>query len=243
MALDPAEIHYGIRGQKFGPVDLHTLVERMRAGQLSAEDFVWDDDLDDWIPLRRYAVLLASIQQDIPDDIAPYDPRLHPLESGPEGDNVELQPAGFGLRLVAFVIDNLVLLVPMMIWSAVFQNITGSEVVTLEMLMEASEAELDALLDQYTLLSAGAFLIQGIYHAFLESSPWQATLGKRALGISVTDENGNRIGILRAFARHFGRLLCQITFMIGYLMILLTARGQGLHDRVAGTFVVRNPRH
>jgi len=140
------------------------------------------------------------------------------------------------------VIDNLVLLIPMMVWSAFFQNITGTDPVTIEMILEASEAELDALLDQYTLLSGGAFLIQGIYHALLESSPWQATLGKRALGIRVTNENGERIGIVRAFARHFGRLLCQITFMIGYLMILLTARGQGLHDRVAGTLVVRNPR-
>ena len=242
MALDPAEIHYGIRGQRFGPVDLHTFVERIRAGQLSAEDFVWDDDLDDWIPLRRYAVLLASLEEAIPDELDPEDPRLHPLGSDPEGEVAELVPAGFALRLVAFVIDNLVLLIPMMVWSAFFQNITGTDPVTIEMILEASEAELDALLDQYTLLSGGAFLIQGIYHALLESSPWQATLGKRALGIRVTNENGERIGIVRAFARHFGRLLCQITFMIGYLMILLTARGQGLHDRVAGTLVVRNPR-
>ena len=49
MALDPGEIHYGIRGQRFGPVDLHTLVSRLRAGQISADDFLWDDELDDTV--------------------------------------------------------------------------------------------------------------------------------------------------------------------------------------------------
>jgi uncharacterized RDD family membrane protein YckC len=88
----------------------------------------------------------------------------------------------------------------------------------------------------------GAFIIQGIYHALLESSVWQATLGKRALGIQVTDEQGERVTLRRAAGRHLGRLLCQFTLFFGYLLIMLTARGQGLHDKVAGTLVVRRRR-
>src|SRR5687767_7260913 len=40
------------------------------------------------------------------------------------------------------------------------------------------------------------------YHAILESSSWQATLGKRALGMQVTNLAGNRISIGRAAGRH-----------------------------------------
>lgn len=45
------------------------------------------------------------------------------------------------------------------------------------------------------------------YFALSESSPWQATLGKRLLGLRVTDVAGNRIGIGRAFLRTAVKLL------------------------------------
>jgi uncharacterized RDD family membrane protein YckC len=98
----------------------------------------------------------------------------------------------------------------------------------------------DAALQFYGILQLGVFLIHGIYHALLESSPWQATIGKRAMGIRVTDEAGARISLARAAGRHCARLLCELTLLLGYLMILVSERGQGLHDRVAGTLVVRN---
>ena len=246
MALDPAEIHYGIRGQKYGPVELRTFVDRLRAGQVSADDYVWDEDLDDWVQVGRYAALLLDLQADISWDLDPDDPRL--VAGGPATapPSDEVQPAGFPLRLVAFVIDSLVLLVPMMIWTALFQSFTGSELPTandmLAAIADGRDDDYDAMMSVALKHTIGAFIIQGIYHALLESSAWQATLGKRALGILVTDENGDRITLRRAAARHAGRILCQFTLFFGYLMIMLTARGQGLHDKAAGTLVVRGRR-
>lgn len=238
MALDPAEIHYGIRGQRFGPVDLHTLVHRIRAGQLSGDDFLWDEDLQDWVALRRYAVLIASLDEELPETVDPDDPRLAPLpEIQPSA--VPAVPAGFLLRLLAFLVDDLVLAIPMAFWVFAVNTWTGIEPVSLTQLVTRMATPDPALENYLRLLTAGGFVIRGIYHVLLESSSWQATLGKRALGLVVTDEAGQRIGYGRAIGRHFGRLLCQFTFMIGYLMILFTARGQGLHDRVAGTLVSR----
>jgi uncharacterized RDD family membrane protein YckC len=246
MALDPAEIHYGIRGQKFGPVELRTFVDRLRAGQVAGDDYVWDEDLDDWVQIQRYTTLLESLSDDIPWDLDPEDPRL--IATGPATSPPadEVQPAGLPLRLVAFIIDSLVLLVPMMIWTAVFQSFTGSELPTandmLAAIVEGRDDDYDAMMSIALKHTIGAFTIQGIYHALLESSVWQATLGKRALGICVTDERGERVTLKRAAGRHLGRLLCQFTLFFGYLMILLTARGQGLHDKAAGTLVVRGRR-
>ena len=131
----------------------------------------------------------------------------------------------------------------MMIWTSVFQSMVGVELPTLtEMLnaiVESRDAEYDAMMAVTLKHAAGTFVIQGIYHSLMESSSWQATVGKRMLGIRVTDEKGERISFARAVARHCGRLLCQFTLLIGYLMVMLTARGQGLHDKVAGTLVVR----
>jgi uncharacterized RDD family membrane protein YckC len=80
--------------------------------------------------------------------------------------------------------------------------------------------------------------IDWLYFAYQESSPAQATLGKRALGIKVTDLQGNRISSARATGRYFAKILSIVTFLIGYIIAAFTARKQALHDLVADTLVV-----
>jgi uncharacterized RDD family membrane protein YckC/Tfp pilus assembly major pilin PilA len=75
------------------------------------------------------------------------------------------------------------------------------------------------------------------YCTLLESSAWQATVGKRALGIKVTDRRGQRIGFGRAVARFVAKLLSVLTLLLGYLLIVMTKRRQALHDLLAGTLV------
>ncbi|MDX6593454.1 MAG: hypothetical protein QOJ13_2650 [Gaiellales bacterium] len=65
-----------------------------------------------------------------------------------------------------------------------------------------------------------------------------ATLGRRALGIKVTDVEGNRITFARATGRYFAKILSALTLLIGYIMAAFTARKQALHDLIAGTLVV-----
>lgn len=77
-----------------------------------------------------------------------------------------------------------------------------------------------------------------IYFASLESSAKQATFGKTMMGLKVVDLNGNRISFLRATGRHFARILSVLTLLIGYLMVLFTKKRQGLHDMIAGTYVL-----
>ena len=60
-----------------------------------------------------------------------------------------------------------------------------------------------------------------------------------ALGIVVTDMNGRRLSFARSSARYFATFISDLTFCIGYLMIIWTKKKQSLHDMVAGTLVVR----
>jgi uncharacterized RDD family membrane protein YckC len=76
-----------------------------------------------------------------------------------------------------------------------------------------------------------------IYEAWMLSSPWQATLGKRALSITVTGVNGGRISFARATGRHFAKYLSAFLLGIGFLMAAFTARKQALHDILAETLV------
>jgi Tfp pilus assembly major pilin PilA len=73
----------------------------------------------------------------------------------------------------------------------------------------------------------------------LESSSLQATVGKLALGIKVTDMQGERISFGRALGRAVCRIISNFTFFIGYVVAAFTARRQTLHDMIASTLVVR----
>ena len=74
----------------------------------------------------------------------------------------------------------------------------------------------------------------------LESSPWQATVGKRTLGLKVTNLHGERVGFARAAARFVAKALSVLTLCLGFLFIVVTRRRQALHDLVAGTLVAHD---
>lgn len=96
----------------------------------------------------------------------------------------------------------------------------------------------------YTLVIVLVIISQAanwLYSSIMESSSKQATLGKMALGIIVTDGAGNRISFARATGRYFAKILSGLIFYIGYIMIAATEKKQGLHDIIASTFVYKKP--
>lgn len=84
-----------------------------------------------------------------------------------------------------------------------------------------------------------SILIGWLYEAVMTSSHRQGTFGKMALGIKVTDMNGNRISFGRASVRHFAKYLSSVICLIGYILALFTERKQSLHDLIASTVVLK----
>ena len=78
-----------------------------------------------------------------------------------------------------------------------------------------------------------------IYSAGLQSSSWQATVGKKVLGIIVVDEYGDRLTLKRATGRFFASILSSLCFNVGYIIVAFTKHKQGLHDKIAKTFVIK----
>jgi uncharacterized RDD family membrane protein YckC len=81
-------------------------------------------------------------------------------------------------------------------------------------------------------------IVNWLYRAIMESSSAQATLGKMALGIIVTDYEGERISFARATGRLLAKILSGLILLIGYIMAGFTEKKQALHDMIAGTLVV-----
>lgn len=147
--------------------------------------------------------------------------------------------AGFWRRFAANLIDGLILLIVTFVLFFVFLVLMGA------ILGSAGVNLGDDQLDQLgnspfsRLLFYSLFLIVAwLYYAFQESSRRQATLGKRAIGIRVTDLAGNRISFGRATGRYFARYLSSMFFGIGFIMAGLTRRKQALHDKIADTLVI-----
>lgn len=134
--------------------------------------------------------------------------------------------AGFWKRLCAAWVDSFIWMVGMYAVGSVLGVIMGG-----------SRAEL--LASHAGILNILSIILGWIYAAGMESSSLQGTLGKMALGIKVTDLEGDRIGFGRATGRHFGKLISALILMIGFLMVPFTKQKQGLHDMMAGCLVVK----
>ena len=137
--------------------------------------------------------------------------------------------AGFWVRFCAVVIDTVVIV----LGGAIFGVIIGIAIALVS--PDTLESPVFDILAQLVGNIGGA-----AYFVFMHSSSKQATLGKMALGLKVTDLDGERIGVGKSFLRMIGTIVSAVLLMIGYLMVAFTERKQGLHDKIAGTLVVRS---
>ena len=75
--------------------------------------------------------------------------------------------------------------------------------------------------------------------ALLEGSAMQGTVGKRLLGLRVTDDNGKRLSMGRSFGRNFAKIISYIPIGLGFIWSLWSKRKRGWHDMIAKTLVIK----
>ncbi len=141
--------------------------------------------------------------------------------------------AGFWIRVLATIIDRVIL-------GALLSPLFF--IFVLPAIIKASQGGFDEDRPHFVFAFAPivwviAFAVSWAYEAFLTSSEWQGTIGKRVLNLKVTDLNGNRISLARATGRFFAKILSFAICDIGVIMVAFTERKQGLHDMIAGTLV------
>ncbi|HEU4869161.1 MAG TPA: RDD family protein [Actinomycetota bacterium] len=133
--------------------------------------------------------------------------------------------AGFWIRFGAALIDGILV--------GIVTNIL------LFLIRMATGASTDTMNPTTVVSLIVAIGIGAAYYIMMESSERQATIGKMALGLKVTDMNGARISAGTATVRYFSEILSGIILMIGYIMAAFTPKKQALHDIIAKTLVVK----
>jgi uncharacterized RDD family membrane protein YckC len=152
--------------------------------------------------------------------------------------------AGFWLRFVAYLIDGVILGIAIFALVIPLLFLTGLAA-TLERLPhhldgQISPAAIAAIVLLALTFAAVAVVLKWLYFAYLESGEKQATWGKQALGLYVTDGAAEHISFGRASGRFFAKMISGlIPLGIGYIMAGFTERKQALHDMIAGCLVLR----
>ena len=134
------------------------------------------------------------------------------LESLP----VKEKCVGFWRRFVAILLDGIILFFLMISFIIAFLAITSR----------------DPPYDFIGYLSGFVYTI--VFWTALGRTP-----GKMLMGIKIIKVDGTSIGIVRSFLRYIGYIVSLITIFIGYLMIIWASEHRGLHDKIAGTVVVK----
>lgn len=71
---------------------------------------------------------------------------------------------------------------------------------------------------------------------------WQGqTFGKMVMGLKVIHTDSSPVTLACAFLRCLGYIVSAMFFFIGFIWIAFDSRKQGLHDKIADTYVVKLP--
>jgi uncharacterized RDD family membrane protein YckC len=142
--------------------------------------------------------------------------------------------AGFWLRFAAALIDGLLTFFPLFFIAIV--------VIGVARIVSAARGY-DSAVVILAVLPAVTIVAACLYFSILESSPWQATVGKLVLRLYVSDLEGHRITQSRAMCRNLAKCLSNLTVGTGYLMCGFTKKRQALHDILASCLVLRRPKY
>ncbi len=200
------EWYYLDNGRRIGPIDDATLDVLVRAGAVGAGTLVWREGMAEWQP---YAVARSE------------------GAAAPGVAEATLRYAGFWIRLVAKLVDSVVL------WAA---GLLLASVAAPLLYGRAADAPSPFLDDRPLVLLVQIAAAAAYDTVFL--GRFGATPGKMAAGLKVVTPEGGRVGYGTALCRYFAEILSGVILGIGYLMVAFDVRKRALHDRICRTRVV-----
>lgn len=230
---------YSAGGEQKGPVEVAEFESLIATGVIRPETLVWQPGMPNW----------QAASEVRPDLLPPAIPGLPApvYASAPPALAGGRLYAGFWIRVVARIIDGLVLLIPSIV---VFLLVVGMGFFQ------------SMLAGDLSVLSAGGpmFIVAGLINAIMyaayeafTTSTYGGTLGKMALSLRVILPDGSMLNLQQALIRHLiyaggsilGALVPMASLLNGLWMLVdnvscaFDPQKRTMHDRIANSFVVK----
>lgn len=243
--------YYAVGGQQQGPVTTEALQALAASGQINDATLVWREGMSGWEPYANHKTAAASgggggmvtcsqcggtfsqdnvIQFEGRNVCAGCKPAV--VQGMKEGVAMAgtMEYAGFGTRFAAKFVDGLIL--------GCFSAICIGAPMGFFMASSKADDPGANLAFQLivNLISYGASAVYSIFFV----AKYGATPGKMACKIRIVNEDGSNLSTGKAAGRFFAELLSMFTCYIGYIMAAFDDQKRALHDRVAGTRVIKN---
>ncbi|MEF2072845.1 RDD family protein [Consotaella aegiceratis] len=260
-----------VDGQSYGPYGRHDVEMLLNEGRIGYDTLVYDQAGESWRPMVEIDGLkdlyrgppIEAARPSSPaveptdERKASVDERLFGREARPPRDDAfrparsverttaQHRPvsaglpqnhrfAGFWIRFAAYCIDTLILIAI----AALMGGVLGSMLA-----VQSTSETIDGDIEQLApILNLVGIAINVAYYVLLHGGPWQATVGKRALGLRVIKRDGGRLGYGLAFARWLAMLVSSFTLLIGFFMAGWTEQKRALHDMICSTRVIYDDR-
>jgi uncharacterized RDD family membrane protein YckC len=150
--------------------------------------------------------------------------------------NGNVEYAGFGIRLLAWLVDFLVLLFLSFITALISGFFIAFILVYVSIV--STDSSIVTFLRDFVPGFIG-FSVNLLYFTLFWSSKFQGTPGKILLGLKIVDVNGNKISYSTALIRYISTFISSLLLGIGYLLIIFDGKKQALHDKLASTYVIK----
>jgi len=206
------QIHVARDGHRMGPFSLEEVNRQLATGTLKATDLAWYEGIPNWIALSDVPGAVSGGQVAVV---------AGPATATPAVTRVEY--AGFWIRLVAYILDAIILAIPLTVLNLVLRPNPN-----------------DPASGHPILLFALTVALEVAYFAGFWASTMQATIGQRVCGLRVVSAADlGPISFGQSVGRFFAMWLSAAILCIGLIMIAFTERKQGLHDMIVGTYVIK----
>jgi uncharacterized RDD family membrane protein YckC len=214
-------------GETLGPYDGHRVKEMIEQAQLAADSPVARVGATQWSTIRDIPVFSALLPP-LP-GAAIGSPGYTPVAGAAGGRRY----AGFWIRFLAYFIDAIIINITVAAISFGVGALIGV----------ASTANGMHDSEKISAIAGGVGAIIGIicaiaYYVVFCSGRWQATPGKRMLGIHLITVGGEKVGGWLALGRYLAYIISSLPFGIGFMMIGWNSEKQGLHDMICKTRVI-----
>jgi uncharacterized RDD family membrane protein YckC len=217
------QIHLARDGQRMGPFPLEEVNRQLAAGSLRLSDLAWYEGIPNWVPLGQVPGVSAPERAAAARLDSPLGSAVLSTTTAEETG----QYAGFWIRVVAYILDSVILAIVGGLVGLVMGAVLGAS---------GMDVDLIKLVSQFL-----GFLIGIIYFSTLWSSNMQASLGQKVCGLRLITTDGGPVSLGRAIGRYFALILAFLILCIGVIMVAFTERKQGLHDMLVGTYVIKGP--